>query len=197
MILLVAVIIGLGAGLCRAWIGKRQYRAYELKFPGLVLLAFVPQFIAFYIPALRTQISDQTVSLLFICSLILLFVFSLFNIRRISFWPIAIGFFLNALVIILNGGWMPISPDNVQKVNPNAPAGSWSIGQRLGYTKDIVLTPETTRFWFLSDRFTLPEWVNYQVAFSLGDVFISLGVIWLLWSLGGKKNEIIKESKNE
>lgn len=189
MILLVAVVIGLGAGLCRAWIGKRQYRAYELKLPGLVLLAFLPQLIAFYIPSVRTQVSDRIASFLFIGSLIILLVFSLFNIRKTSFWPISIGFFLNALIIILNGGWMPISPDNVQKLNPNAPAGSWSVGQRLGYTKDIVLTPESTRLEFLSDRFTLPDWINYQVAFSLGDVFISLGVIWLLWSLGGKKTE--------
>jgi lipoprotein signal peptidase len=50
-----------------------------------------------------------------------------------------------------------------------------------------------TRFWFFSDRFVLPEWMKYHVAFSLGDVFIALGVVWLLWTLGGK----IKENKQE
>lgn len=194
MVLLVAVLVGLILGLCRAWIGKRPYRVYELKVPGLVLLAFVPQFVAFYIPATRSLLSDRLVSVLFISSLIILLIFSLFNIRKISFWPISIGFFLNALVIILNGGWMPIAPDVVQKVNPNAPEGSWAVGQRLGYTKDFVLSPEITRLWFLSDRFTLPASMKYQVAFSLGDVLIALGVIWLLWSLGGKKREVMKES---
>lgn len=193
MILLVAVVVGLIAGACRAWIGKRSYRAYELKFPGLVLLAFIPQFFAFFLPATRTQFSDQLVSILFVSSLIILFIFSLFNILKISFWPISLGFFLNTLVIILNNGWMPITPEVVQKVNPNALQGSWSVGQRLGYSKDIVLTPEITRLWFLSDRFTLPGWMKYQVAFSLGDILIALGVVWLLWSLGGKKNEIKKE----
>ncbi len=193
MVLLVAVVIGLILGLCRAWIGKRPYRAYELKVPGLVLLAFIPQFVAFYVPAAHT-LSDRLVSILFVSSIVILLIFSLFNIRKTSFWPISIGFFLNALVIILNGGWMPISPDVVQKVNPNAPEGSWAVGQRLGYTKDFVLAPGATRLWFLSDRFTLPASIQYQVAFSLGDVLIALGVIWLLWSLGGKKRELLKES---
>lgn len=194
MVLVIAVLIGLILGLCRAWIGKRAYRVYELKFPGLVLLAFIPQFLIFYLPSLRAQIPENLVSILFVSSIVILLAFSLLNIRKISFWPISLGFFLNALVIVLNGGWMPISPEVVQIVNPNAPAGSWSVGQRLGYSKDIVLDPNLTRLWFLSDRLLLPEWMNYQVAFSLGDVLISLGVIWLLWSLGGKKRETQKES---
>ena len=80
---------------------------------------------------------------------------------------------------------MPISPEMVIKLNPNAPAGSWEVGQRLGSSKDIVLNPESARLWLLSDRFSLPDWMSFQAAFSLGDMFIFFGVIWLLWSLGG------------
>jgi len=82
---------------------------------------------------------------------------------------------------------MPISPQMVQKLIPDAPQGSWHLGERLGYSKDIVLQPEATRLWFLSDRFSLPEYLNYQVAFSLGDIFIFTGIVLLLWSLGGKQ----------
>jgi len=193
MVLLVAVIIGLTAGLIRAAIEKREYRAYELKSSYLVALAFIPQLVCFFLPFTRSAISDRLASILFISSIIILFVFSLFNIRKISFWPITLGFLLNAVVILLNGGWMPITPEAVLKLNPNAPAGSWAIGERLGYGKDIVLAISDTRLWALSDRFTLPDGITYQVAFSLGDVFIALGVIWLLWSLGGKTNKVTKE----
>jgi len=47
--------------------------------------------------------------------------------------------------------------------------------------------------WFLSDRFMLPGWLQYPVAFSLGDVFIALGIVWLLWTLGGKAKEKLQE----
>ena len=77
---------------------------------------------------------------------------------------------LNLFVILLNGGMMPISPETIQHLYPNASPGAWQIGQRLGVGKDIVLTISETRLWFLSDRFTLPDWIPYRVAFSLGDV---------------------------
>ena len=197
MILLAAVLVGLTAGICRALIGKRKYRVYDLNATGLVLLAFIPQFIIFFFPATRSQISHNTASILYVCSLIVLIVFSLFNIRKISFWPIAAGFLLNALVILLNGGWMPISPAMVEKLTVGTPQVTWQVGERLAYSKDIVLAPEATRLWLLSDRFTLPDWINYQVAFSLGDILIFVGVLWLLWSLGGKEGETNKEKQNE
>ena len=115
MVLVVAVLVGLAAGLCRARLEKREYRVYDLKAAGLVLLAFIPQFLIFFLPITRARIPNHTASILFILSLVILIVFSLFNIRRTSFWPITAGFLLNALVIMINGGWMPISPALVQE----------------------------------------------------------------------------------
>ena len=189
MILVVAVLVGLAAGLCRARLRKREYRVYDLKATTLVLLAFIPQFFIFFLPSTRARIPDTTASILFIGSLIVLIVFSLFNIRKPGFWPITGGFLLNALVILLNGGWMPISPAMVQRLLPDTAANAWRVGERLGFSKDIVLLPENTRLWFLSDRFSLPGWLNYQVAFSPGDIIICAGIIWLLWSLGGPMSE--------
>lgn len=192
MILLIAVAVGLTAGFLRALVGKQPYRVYELKWPVLVLAAFIPQYFAFFNPNTRTQLSGNLVSILLVSSLIILLAFSLLNIHKISFLPITLGFLLNFLVIMLNGGLMPISPDAVRKLLPGQDA-QWVVGQRLGYGKDIILQPEMTRLWFLSDRFMLPDWLQYPVAFSLGDVLIAAGVIWLLWSLGGKSKGKLQE----
>ncbi len=192
MVLLAAVFIGLAAGFLRAFIGRRTYRIYDLKWSWLVLAAFIPQYFAFFNLKTRISISNNLASILLVSSLILLLAFSLFNIHKVSFWPILLGFFLNFLVILLNGGFMPISPITLQKLLPGR-ADTWTIGQRLGYGKDIVLTPEMTKLGFLSDRFLLPPIGNLRVAFSLGDVFIAIGVIWLLWSLGGTPGSIKKE----
>jgi hypothetical protein len=192
MILLIAVAVGLTAGFLRALIGRQPYRIVDLKWPVLVLVAFIPQYFAFFAPNIRTQLSGDLVSILQVSSLTILLAFSLLNIHKISFWPISLGFLLNFLVILFNGGLMPISPDTVRKLLPGQDV-NWEIGQRLGYGKDIVLTPEMTRLWFFSDRFILPGWIRVHVAFSLGDVFIALGVVWLLWTLGGRSKEKKKE----
>lgn len=197
MILLVAVVIGLVLGLIRAWINKVPYAVIELRYPGLVILAFIPQFIAFVWPATRSNLPDQLVSILLVSSQIILLAFSIFNIKKTSFWPMITGLAMNFAVIVLNGGWMPISPEIVQRLLPNAPAGTWAVGSRLRYGKDIVLQVADTRLWFLSDRFMLPNWIHYGVAFSLGDVFMSVGVAWMLWSLGRKPEKQQKENKNE
>lgn len=192
MILLIAVAVGLTAGFLRALVGKQPYRVYELKWPALVLAAFIPQYFAFFNPNTRTQLSGNLVSILLVSSLIILLAFSLLNIHKISFMPITLGFLLNFLVIMLNGGLMPISPDTVRTLLPSQDA-QWVVGQRLGYGKDIILQPEMTRLWLFSDRFMLPDWLQYPVAFSLGDVLIAAGVIWLLWSLGGKAKGKLQE----
>ena len=193
MVLVAAVIIGSLLGIGRAWINKQEYRVYDLKAPALVLLAFLPQFLIFYLPSTRSRIPETTASILFVSSLTVLIAFSLLNIRKTSFWPVISGFLLNVAVILLNGGWMPISPQTAQKIMPAGSVDLLKIGQRIGYSKDILLTREETRLWFLSDRLTLPQWVNYGVAFSVGDLLLFIGIIWLLWSLGGKASVVHKE----
>jgi len=184
------------AGLCRAWVGKRKYRVFDLKYPVLVLVAFLPQYFAFFAPKTRELLSNNLVAILLISSSIVLLGFSILNIQKPGFWPICIGFLLNFLVIALNGGFMPISMATVKKLTPGSDF-PWMIGQRFGFSKDIILSPEMTRLAFLSDRFTITNVLGYNVAFSLGDIFIAIGVILLLWMLGGRSELKTKEIINE
>lgn len=105
-----------------------------------------------------------------------------------GFWALGAGLALNLLVIALNGGWMPISPETVAQLASGASPAAWHIGERLGTTKDIVLPVAMMRLWWLSDRFALsvPPPFPWRVAFSLGDVLIGSGAFSLLWALGGE-----------
>lgn len=189
MVLVIAVFIGLIAGLVRAWVGRREYRFYELKAPILVFIAFLPQIFAFFLPSTRNLVSDKYAPIVLVGTQAILLLFAVLNIKKKSFWPISLGFLANFLVISLNRGLMPISPDTIQKLVPNAPAEWLVTGQRLGTGKDIVLHAKDTILPILSDRFVTPAWLNYPVAFSLGDILISLGVIALLWSMGGPQTQ--------
>lgn len=181
MILVAAVIIGLAAGLVRAKIAKRSYQPQSLKFIGLVVIALVAQWIAFGFHPTRTVIPDLYASLVLVLSQLVLLVFAWKNRKVPGFWLLGAGLLLNLVVILLNGGWMPISPDTVRWLAPDAAPDAWQVGQRLGFGKDMVLLVENTRLWILSDHLRPPDGFFYRFAFSLGDVVIAIGAIWLLW----------------
>lgn len=185
MILLWAVVIGLLAASIRAWVGEYRLMPPNFRLIWLVPVAFAPQLLAFYIPAIAGIWADSIVATGLVISQVLLLVFAWFNHRQPGFCLLGLGLALNLLVIILNGGLMPISPEMVGKLLPNAAPDTWEIGSRLERSKDIVLPITETWLWLLSDRFllTLPS----RVAFSLGDVFVATGAFWLLWVMGGPK----------
>jgi hypothetical protein len=184
MILLSAVIIGLMAGLFRAIASGRRLAPARLRCWWLVLLAFVLQGAAFSFHPTRQWIPDSAASWLLMSSQALTMIFFAVNWKCLGFPLASLGVGLNLLVIAANGGFMPISADTVNNLIPNAPIGSWHIGERLGWGKDIVLPISTTHLWILSDCLMPPTWFPYKVAFSFGDLVMALGVTWHLWSLG-------------
>ena len=187
MILVVAVVVGLAAGLIRASIKREPYQPIELKHTWLVLVAALPQFLAFFVPATRDNFPDRWIPYMLITTQMVLLVFVWINRRNPSMWVLGLGLALNLTVISLNGGWMPISPETLRRLG--VPEGAWQLGTRHGYSKDIVLMKEETRLWFLSDALTLPQWIPYRVAFSIGDVLISIGVVGYLVQNDRSKKE--------
>jgi hypothetical protein len=179
LILLVAVAAGFIFGLGWArWLGQ-PYQPPALKNLWLVFVSFLPQFIAIYFPNSRAQISDEWASRTLIASLIGLLAFAWLNRNLFGMKTLFIGAALNFTVIEANGGFMPISPQTARYLISQNRLSDIPLGARFG-VKDILLFPEQTHFEILADRFLTPTWFNYPVAFSIGDVFIALGVFVLL-----------------
>lgn len=178
MILLMAVATGLLVGLFWAGRQKVKYEAPALHHLWLVFAAFLPQYLVIYLPA-REKISNGVAALCLIISQLLLFGFALLNRNHQGMKILMIGTALNFMVMTANGGFMPISPQTADRLVSQDLLLDFPPGSRFG-AKDILLPSEHTYFEWLADRFLPPVWSPYQVAFSLGDVFIAAGVFWLL-----------------
>jgi hypothetical protein len=182
VVLLLAIAAGLLAGLAWArWRGQ-AYQAPQLQHLWLAFIAFLPQFIVIYLPSTRRLFPDWLAAVLLVVSQILLLAFAWMNRRMIGMVVLICGAALNLAVMTANGGFMPISPQTASRLISEDVLQDSPPGSRLG-PKDILLHPQDTHLEWLADRFLPPAWFPYQVAFSLGDVFIALGIFWLLAKL--------------
>ena len=127
VILLTAVASGLLAGLLRAMVRGRRLTSLNLRLLWLVVIAFIPQLLAFNLPATRARLPDQAASAALILSQVMLLVFAWVNRRQPGFWALGVGLALNLLVIAANGGWMPGQSRYSPGVDPLCPS------RKLGY----------------------------------------------------------------
>jgi hypothetical protein len=184
MPLTIAVVVGFLAGSFRAAIRGKTIQVPALSHSWLIVAALIPQILALQIPATAQYIPLVWAKGILIGSQLLLLGFIWINRTHAGLRWIGVGLGLNLFVILANGGLMPIAPETASYVHPQVVAEDWEIGQRLGLGKDVVLATTDMRLEGLSDRFRLPTWVPYRVAFSLGDVFIAFGAFLLLWTAG-------------
>ena len=185
MILLLAIIAGLVAGLVRARCVNGHLQPPEFRLMWLAPIAFLPQWLAFHMPVTRRLITDDVAAAALAGSQALLLVFAWLNWKQPGFWALGIGLMLNLLVIVLNGGLMPVSPEIVAQILPDTLPDAWPTGIRLGW--NIVLPRATTRLWLLSDHLLMPAWFPIRKALSPGDFLIAVGAFWLLWASGDPK----------
>lgn len=189
MILLFAIVVGLAATFVRAKINHRSLKLKKLSWEWLVFVAVIPQILVFQFAAISRLVPESLVPFIHIISMLGLLVFVARNFLVPGFWALGFGLLSNFLVIFMNGGWMPISPQTLFRLVPSNPESIWEIGSRLGYSKDYIMAVEDTKLVWFSDVLTLPQWFPYKFAFSVGDILISIGTLILLWSLSNKNGD--------
>lgn len=181
MILLTSVATGILVGWAYARYQEKSWRPPVFRDVWLVVIGFLPQFLAFYFPITRRWFTDGLASVSLVVSQILLLVFALLNRRLFGIVFLAFGLICNLLAILLNGGFMPLPVETAAHLVTANVLNSLEVGARIGSaSKDILLSKSQILLPLLADRFISPAFFPYHFAYSLGDVFIGLGAFGLL-----------------
>jgi len=147
--------------------------ALNIRWRGIIIVGFLIQVLIF---SSYWQEKSETRSLTqfaYLASLCLLLVALAANHRIPGMKLITLGFFLNFLAIAVNGGYMPASPAALQMSKlPLLGPGDVS-------NNSIGMGPDT-RLPFLSDIFAIPKEIIFSNVFSVGDVLIAFGAVYLI-----------------
>ena len=152
---------------------------FEIRFGWLALVAVVAQLIVIYVDFGG---AEELRRFVFPASFVLLLAFIILNRRRVGFLVIGAGTFLNFLVIVANGGLMPVSPANMEKAGLGDELAELRLGDAAPMSKNVLLEEGDTHLQWLSDRFTW-ECLGPFPVFSIGDIIIAAGLVVVLVEL--------------
>jgi hypothetical protein len=174
MLLLVALIVAVLVGLIRGGrldaLGGHPWRARLLPF-----LAVSLQVVAF-IPDESASAGARTLAAwLHGISYALALTFVWINLSTTGMRLIGAGLIANALVIVANGGFMPVPP--------GAPGDANAAAAVKGVENNVAVISPHTRLWFLGDVLETPASLPFQWAFSVGDLALGVGVFILVQHL--------------
>ena len=177
MILLFVLLLALIVGLIRGGTLERLGDV-DIRQGGWALLALLAQSVLVYGPWLDRETTRGIAVGLMLLSYLPLIAFVAQNRHLAGIRVAGLGLLMNLAVIAANGGYMPTSPETLQRLgyDPNAIA----VGQRFLRSKDMILERQDTRLWLLSDIGVTPAWLPWRFVFSVGDVVLAGGVFILV-----------------
>jgi hypothetical protein len=173
LLLLLAAVIGTLGGL---WHGGalRNFARLSFRWPALFLVGLILRAIAFS-PVVR---HDGAAIAFYVVALGFLAVGIAANRRIVGIELVLFGLLLNAVVILANGGSMPVSADALRLVGRYDYALQLRDEGPLGHVKlataDTVLRP-------LADIIPLSPVPFFQTVASVGDLLIAAGMLLIFY----------------
>jgi hypothetical protein len=151
-----------------------------IRWSALPLVALSLQIWVMYGPNWQDSRSFGSSSLLLVASFGILLLTVLINWRLPGMIWLACGVALNLVVILANGGWMPITHDLAVQSGLLKDPTSLLPGQRAWATKDVLRAPDEIRLHWLADLFMIPQVGVFSIVFSVGDALMMLGLFQLV-----------------
>jgi len=154
--------------------------------------SFVVEFSAVYLASKGVDFIIHGISFIHLLSYILLFIGLFMNWDKYPFWIITVGVFLNFVVIMANGGQMPVSIEELKYLGLIDNANAIINGKIITHTPLV----ESTKLKFLADVLSMPKFYPRPKVYSIGDIFMAVGVfIYMQHLMLGKPANKIQKVK--
>lgn len=153
------------------------------KFSSLRRLSINGWYLLIFSAILQGLLSREIIPMSFhfvtiISTYILLIICLIINIRRLSMKIILIGILLNFLIIVLNGGYMPVSLYSLGFAGYDIS----TVTSVILDTFHSVLTKDTL-LPYLGDFIPIPEPYWFPQVWSVGDLFLMVGIFLFVQDL--------------
>ncbi|HEX2922403.1 MAG TPA: DUF5317 family protein [Chloroflexota bacterium] len=193
MILAFAVLVGAVVALARGGSLKRL-GDLPIRLAWLALLCLLVQVYIIYCPEDQLEARRTIQGILMVLSYGALAYVVWVNRRINGMTIILLGILLNLVVMAANGGFMPVSREAILATGTRTVQTLPAEGSRLSRSKDVLLSPEQARVWFLGDVIMAPS-LPVPKVLSVGDLVVALGAFVLLQAamVPGKRAHPIEE----
>lgn len=175
MILILALFIGIAIG--RLLGGRiRGLSDLRLRYIWLPVVVFTVQAALLKTPLRELGWALLLTPVIVVATYVVLVGWLLLN-RRSSGVPLVLaGAILNLVVIAANGGYMPVTPEAIERAGLGDRVLIQEGRTYVAGSKDVVLEADETVLWPLSDVVVIPEGIPFSTIFSVGDLLIAVGV---------------------
>jgi hypothetical protein len=167
------IVISFIVGLFRKG-NLRAFSQLNLKWGWVFPLLLVVQLTVFMLQnksEFLGQLSGSIYILVYIIGLVFLFL----NRKNPGFILIFIGVFLNFLVMVINGGRMPVSVESAAVLDP----GYIEALKESLYAKHTMLTT-STHLGFLGDVIPISDPYPRTQIISIGDIIMNIGIFFFI-----------------
>jgi len=175
MLYILAIVLGIALGIAAG--GKiSNLLDFRLEKVWLILLAFCIQISSQILSYRGLNFFSRNIFIIQSIVFIMLFAAMWFNRSYAGVLVVGAGCLLNAVVMILNGGKMPVSPEVLETIN--IPGAVEIIEKGLDVRHTLI--NETTKLPFLADIIHPPSVLSYMMqVVSIGDLVVVLGIMIL------------------
>nr|WP_306770745.1 DUF5317 domain-containing protein [Isachenkonia alkalipeptolytica] len=150
---------------------------FALKLPVILIIGFLGYVVTSLLVFFGNDFVVENLLYLKIGIYLLLFVVLFFNLQYRSVWLILFGTLSNFTAIVLNDGRMPLDPEALEQAGMVSMETSLQAGTLHNYINIEAVEGFTAN---LGKFLATPEIYPFSQVFSPGDVFIAVGVFFLV-----------------